>query len=465
MSLLLLDGSPATAIRREGLVRAAHHVIGDDTGVFHPLGVTFFWALYGWKFERARVVEHLEFLASHAFDYVRILGEVDWKGRSIEPSWPDYAAILRGFVDTAYDQYGLRTELTIVGGRQFDKYTGARRFVPAQLARQVTDALRGAEHKVLHYECANEWDRLDKVSMDDLVDMAEVVVAQTPNLVALSRPKGAREEAVTLDQWLAEDKAEPVSGYGAMKLATAEAGANSFTLHPRRSSHDHGWSHVRQAYDFKDFPGAVFNNEPEGPQSSVVSMDDPLQLVCCRLLGILCGGAGYVLHVGQGVLGIASPDYGRPANMWEVPNIDTIMRSVRAADPLLPLGVENWKVVNNGRSDHPLPLDPHEGFWEGGADDVAPAVNKNYAAIAGSEFVVMLTGCKSIQAVGPVPAGTAARACHVAAIDPLTHQTVVETDLAAGQSWSVPGRADTMAAYVVRGHVLGVRRALRGRYV
>jgi hypothetical protein len=455
-------------------VRHAHHVVGDDTGIFHPLGVTLFWALYGWKFERSRILEHFDFISSHGFDYVRILGEVDWTGRSIEPSWPDYPQVIRDCVDTAYDRYGLRTEITVVGGRQFDKDTGARRFDPPTLALRVAQALTGAEHKVMHYECANEWSRLDKVSMDDLFDMAQVLVAATPNIVALSDPGGEREHfaddpdddvEADADQ-LAEDKVEAFSGYDDMIAVTKAAGASGYVRHPRRSSHDAGWSHVRQGYDFKDFPGATWNNEPEGPQSSVVSMTSPLQLACCRLLGIMCGGAGYVLHVGQGVTGMPDPAHGRPANMWEVDNIDTIMRVVRRADALLPLGVENWQVVNNGRSTHPLPLDPHQGFWESGAADKAPAVNKNYAALAGSEFVVMLIGVKSRGVTGPVPAGTARRACHVEAFDPVTHAQVASADLAPGEAWSVPGRGDSMAAYVIRGHYLGVERHARvDRYV
>ena len=43
----------ATVPRRSGIVQANYHVLSDASGVFHPLGVTFFWALYGWKFELA----------------------------------------------------------------------------------------------------------------------------------------------------------------------------------------------------------------------------------------------------------------------------------------------------------------------------------------------------------------------------------------------------------------------------
>jgi len=452
--------------RRTGLVRANYKVVYDDTGIFHPLGLTFFWALYGWKHERARVLAHLKWIATKGFDYLRILGECDWRGRSWGPAeFPDYDQILHEYVAAAYD-HGLRTEVTIVGGRQFDADTGQRRFFPAQLAKRVSDVLRDQAHKVMHYECANEWNRLDKVTMDDLVRMGTVLSMSSPNLASLSCPSGEREHALRLHgetiqeddpefaQLEAEDKPQPYSGYEDMVAATKRAGCSGFTIHPRRSSHDHGWSHVRQGYDFKDFPGATWNNEPEGPQSSVQSMTDPLQLACCRLLGIICGGAGYVLHVGQGVTGLADPNHNRPNNMWEVDNIDAIMSAVRRCDDLLPEGVENWRCVNNGRGDHPLPLNDVTGFWESGAHDRAPAVNKNYAALSTQNtFVEIVTGVKSVDAVGPVPIGTARRKMEVEAFDPLTLQSVVGRvlTLEPGTTWYLNGRADTMAAYVIRG--------------
>jgi hypothetical protein len=431
MSLLLLSSSKgAAAVKRTGLVTANYHVVSDAGGPFHPLGLTFFWALYGWKYERSRIMAHLEWLAPKGFDYLRILGEVDWTDRSIEPNlWPDYTQVLTEFVDCAYDRFGLRTELTILGGRQYDKNTGDRRYVPVDVANQVATALEGRQDKIMHYECANEWDRLDKVTGPDLVAMAEEVERHNANLVTLSRPGD--------------------DGYAQLMEATGLAGASGYTLHPRRSDHDHGWSHVRQGYDFKDFDRCVWNNEPEGPQSSVDEMSNPLQLACCRLLGIMCGGAGYVLHVGQGVTGEADPDHDRPQDMWDVPNIDYIMAVVRQCDPLMPPGVENWHVANNGRSEHPLPLDGHSGFWEGSSP--GPAVNKNYAALSGDQFVVMLTGCKSAGETGPVPAGTAIKRCHVEAYDPVSLALVKAVDLEAGQSWDVPGRGDTMSAYVIRG--------------
>jgi hypothetical protein len=455
--VLLLDGTPATppgTIARTGIVRCERRVVRDDTGVFHPLGLTFFWALYGWKYEREKVLAHLKWLAPKKIDYLRILGEVDWTGRSIEPSWQDYAATLQGFVDAAYD-YGLRSEVTIVGGRQYDKDTGAQRFIPSELAAQVATALHGRESKVMHYECANEWNRLDKVGPQDLVDMARVLVAQTPNLVSLSTPQTSANASEA--DLLAEDKDSSLTGAAQMKALTKAAGANAFTIHPRRSSHDSGWSHVRQGYDFKDFDTSVWNNEGEGPQSSVVPMDNPLQLACCRLLGILCGGAGYVLHVGQGVTGEADLKHGRPEFMWQVPNIDHIMEVVRGVDILVPDGIENWQCVNNARDAHPLPLPPN-GFWEGSHG--VEGVNKNYAAINGADWRVIHTGVRSRQTTGLVHVGTAKQVCHVEAYDParaylgLEAAHVATAELTAGQRWELRGRADTMAAYLIVGRYL-----------
>ena len=93
------------------------------------------------------------------------------------------------------------------------------------------------------------------------------------------------------------------------------------------------------------------------------------------------------------------------------------------------------------------------GFWESGAHDRAPAVNKNYAAVSGDQFVEIVTGVKSVDAVGVVPIGTARRKMQVEAFDPLTLQPVVGRvlTLEPGTTWYLNGRADTMVVYVIRG--------------
>lgn len=409
---------------RKGLVRADGRCAVDDGGLFHPLGLTFFWGLYGWKFERDRVHEHLEWLKQYGFDYLRILGEVNWEGRSILPSWPDYENILREFVDTAYDQYGLRTELTLVGG----KYADHKGF-----EQKVKNALTGVESKIIHYEVCNEYGRLDKITPADLVDVGRYLRQNTPNLVALSHPDGSYSSMVNLGQM---------------------ADVNMYTVHTRRSNHDNKWSHVRQGYDLKEFPKITSNNESQGPQSSVAEDSNELRLAMARATGIVCSGAFYVLHVGQGVTGIENPDHGRPRNMWEVPNIDNIMKHVRRIDEALPQGIENWQVVNNGRSNHPLPLDPrvnhpNGGFWEGNGPG---SVNKNYATVSGHKFVQILNGVKNPSDEGITNCGTARWDSNIKVSDIRdfsTHTAIVGD----GLKLELEGRKDTMVGYILQGNI------------
>jgi hypothetical protein len=405
--------------KREGLVTYQGKAVKDFTGSFHPLGLTFFWALYGWKHERERIYQHLDWMKQFNFDYLRILGEVDWEGRSILPEWPDYQQVLAEFVDCAYDQYGLRTELTIIGG----KYRKG-------IENKVVEALKGRENKIAHYEVANEWERLDKISREDLIRVGSFLRSNTPNLVALSTPK---------------DKYDDMIQY------TRAAGVNMFTLHTRRSDHDVKWSHVRQGYDLKNFPFVISNNEPQGPQSSVKTLDNPMQLAMARATGIVCNGAFYVLHVGQGVTGLPSPNYGRPANMWEVPNIDNIMRHVRQVDSVLPEGIENWKCVNNGRDDHPMPLDPDlgEGFWEGDSDG---SVNKNFACINGDSFVEVLLGVNNENSSGITLVGNPIRDTTIVAHD-INDYSVAAGNVAKGGQLYLEGRKDKMKGYVVHGNL------------
>jgi hypothetical protein len=370
---------------------------------------------------RERVIAHLDWLKQFNYDYLRILCEVDWEGRSIDPNWPDYQQILSEYVDFAYDQYGLRSELTLVGGHYDSKYN---------LESKVAEAMLGRENKVAHYEVCNEWERLDKIPANEMVRMGKFLKSNTPNLVSLSTPS---------------------DDYDAIIELTKQAGANMYTPHLRRSDHDVKWSHVRQGYDMKNFPAIASNNEPQGPQSSVDTLDNPMQLAMARATGIVCAGSFYVLHVGQGVTGEADPNHGRPQNMWEVPNIDAIMHHVRAIDYLLPHDITNWKVVNNSRDDHPMPLPPEigKGFWEG---DSAGSVNKNFAAISGNRFVEVLLGVNNPSASGPTSVGKLKNSSHILAHN-ITDFSVTEINANASSEIHLTGRADKMAGYIVQGNL------------
>lgn len=419
-----LLGNQSTAyVARKGVVRSNRKVVYDDTGVFHPLGLTFFWALYGWKFERSRVVAHLDWIAkTFGPDYLRILCEVDWVGRSILLSWPDYTENLQGFVDYAYDRYGIRTQLTLVGGAHAD-HMG--------VARRVVDAMQGRAHKVMLYEMVNEWQRLDKATIGQLINMAQYVRTVTPNLVALSAPRPKTGESTT--------------GINEMILATMQAGANAYVVHPRRTDYDLYWDPVSQGYDMRLFPSATFDNEPQGLQSSVDAHTEPVHLVADRVTSVQCGAAGYCLHVGQGVTGIADPTHHRPQNMWEVPGIEEVMRLVREADAYLPLGVENWAVRNNFRNDHPFPVEVRH-FWPERGN--TQGIYKNYAAVNGADFALTITG---VRGPGFVFCGKALDRCDIQIIDLRTGTYRPPVLYTRGSYLYLSGREDSLQAYAIVG--------------
>jgi len=221
--------------------------------------------------------------------------------------------------------------------------------------------------------------------------------------------------------------------------ASVRAGATLMTAHIDRNSAEHGWRQVRQGWDFKDYPGVVDSNEPPGPNSSVATNNSPLELAMMRATGVLAGGAMYVLHVGDMVTGREDPARNRRPNIWQVEGIDAICRTVRGVDQWLPARIENWEKFNNFWNGHPLTTD---AFWGDGAVD--HGVNRNYAAIDGDRFVMVVNG------VLREVTFTARQACHVEAASPVTG-IVISTNLAAGQTWTLPGRDDTMAGFLVTG--------------
>lgn len=409
--------------RRRGVVGAVGKALQDDDGLFHPLGITLFWAMQGWKHDRDRFKENVRFIRQYQFDYVRMLCEVGWAEWPIDPTkpeWADHAQVLGEVIDFLYDENGLRVELTIIGkGTSTD---------PLTLTATVCDVINaGRQHKIMDVECCNEYDVGPGTPIDVMVPMAAMVRERTPNLVCLSSP-GDLE---------------------ALQDGARRAGCQAFSIHTDRAGGDFRWRQVRQGWDFKDIPFVVLSNEPPGPASSVDINDNPLQLAMMRAVGVMCGGAGYVLHVGAMVTGKADPARGRPANIWEVPNIDGIMRAVRDVDTLLPDDVENWRRANT-QWRPPLPVAPLQPdvHWPEGNH----GVNRAYSALSGDGRVIQMPAGVLRHVVLTASYGLR----DVTVYDPLTRTPVAGFEnliLQAGQSIDLPGREDTMAAYIVRGQL------------
>ena len=415
-------------VKRTGIVLAESRSVRDNQGLFHPLGLSLFWAMQGWKNEREHFKRNAEWAAAKKFDYLRILTEVGWTGREIDPTspqWSDWGTVLREVMDYCYNDLGLRLELTLIG-----KGTSTK---PIWLAQEVSNII-GEErsHQVIDIECANEYTVHGGPSIDQMKLMARELRARTPNIIALSSP----------------------GDWDALKAATLDVGIKGFAVHSDRGSGDYKWRQVRQVYDFKNAdPFVVFNNEPAGPGSSVSTNDSPLQLAMMRALGVIMGGAGFVLHTGTGVFGDGKghPTAGpRPANFDEIANIDAIVAALRGIDVLLPDGVENWKVQisrNTSSGSRVSPFTPHN-HWEGPSGD---GVNKAYSSIASDgRWIQMPTGVR-----GHVVLTASYPLRDVVVYDPLSLQPRegVKTSYGQGETLDLPGGGtDAMVAYIIQGH-------------
>ena len=414
--------SPVQA--RRGIVRAESRSFVDDDGAFYPLGGTLFWSLYGWKNDRDRLKQNLDYLKQHHYDYVRILGEVDWAGEAIDPAWPDYQQVLGEFLDYAYDTCGLRTELTLVGGSG-DPMAIAQKVVPVITA--------GRQHKILNLEVANEsYGR--PLTLAAMQAAGRYLRQNLPNLVALSSGEGLNSYAPGSTDW----RADYVSVY-----MPADA-ANLGTIHMDRGYGDFGWREVRQPWDWKDFPFPVSHNEPIGPRSSVAEETDPVRLAMLRAVGLINGVGAFILHNGAGVAGRVDPGHNRPANLWEVPGIDAVMDAVRGVDAWMPPRVGEGNHWNNAWTGNPWVAD---AFWSDGADH---GVNRNYTVSTSDGWVSTVAGVKD-RAVF-----TASRHSRVEVFDVLKGKTR-EVELPAGQSLTlVPDSLDSngYGAFIIVGHYL-----------
>jgi len=425
-AIVLQRSAQPGPFKRSGRVRAQGRCWVDDNGFFFPLGETLFWAPRGWKVENDRIRQNLKWLSDHRWDAIRILCSVAWQGNEIDPNWPDYQVVLAGLIDAAYDEYGLRVIPTVWGGGPWN---------PVAVTDKVVEVIKGREHKILYAEAVNE-------SFNNLGDDA-VVRDMSKRLMAT----GVLTASSCLNPPTDERFAQLASGC-----------SNAITVHLDRSGGDLDWRFVRQPWDLKAFPWPTSQNEPKGPGSSVSSTFSALQIAQSRAVGIICGAGAYVLHNGAGIFGQrhVHPGTGvlRTANLFEMDKIDAIMQAVRGIDAVIPTGVENWRKANDGwRPPLPEHALPATDFWE---DTDMQGVNKNYCAVDGPnrKFVCAPSGVRA-PVDGQVGGTFKARwACKVKAYDTLTQELKAEATLTPDQTFTLPGRTDSMCAYIVVGELI-----------
>jgi hypothetical protein len=375
-----------------------------------------FWAVWGYKNDRARLEEHLRWLSERGFDYIRVLAEVGndepddyWSDRASDPRWPDYDEVIAGLTDLAWDTYGLRIEWTIFGGTGFSPTEADR----VALVDRVLAMTAGREDAIMMIEISNEGYHTGFEGSEGL------------------------NELRTLTRYVADRTSIPVASTswhedlnGFCELYGSSA-ADLATMHFDRNirTEEGPWFPVRQPWgypldfpcDAAQLPPAVSNNEPIGPYSSVATEFDPLRLVMSMALTFVAGNAMYVYHTGPGITagGHAGVERGIPANIWDVPDVEATARGFQVMREVIPPGVASWERHNSAWEGYPFDANPDE--WV-----------RAYAATSGDELVVLPIGMRN-----PVTM-TARSAMELRAIAPLTGDVLMTYDLDAGESFVLP---------------------------
>lgn len=409
-------GGPSGA--RTGRVRLEGNSLVDDGGAFNALGATMMWAAWGYKFDRARLEENLAYLSQHGFHYIRALGVVGdyaeadyWDGREIDWHWDDYAEVIAGLTDLAYDTYGLRMEWTLIGDGQKNIPAEADRYalVDTFLAMSV-----GREEKIIHFELANEaWQNGFEGSegVAQLRALTQYMNDQTEILVAASAPAGVE----------CSDTLEIYAG-GVADIATIHFDRNIATV-------EGGWRPVRQPWEHAYCEGAPVgsNNEPIGPGASVNTEDDPVRLVAAAITTYVSNIPLYVFHTNAGVRG--------DSNLFEMPGADAF---VHLAD-IVPAGLASWSRKNAHWPDSPFVVYAGEGgqlvpdtMWVDLGAPESGAV-RAYGDTNGDEFFVFPIGILGTVTMAPRQNVT------FDVIDPMSGSVVQHLELGAGEQFQLSG--------------------------
>jgi hypothetical protein len=422
----------------KGVVRGEHAAFADARGPWLPLGATLFWAPWGYKYERARLERELALLSGGGVDYIRVLGQVgapdrpedSWSDRPIDPRWNDacggsaragcgsYDEVVAGLTDLAFDKYGLRVEWTVFGGTRFTPTPASRR----ALVDRLLAMSRGREHKIMHFEIANEFYHNGfegPEGLDELRALGRHMQDRTAILVALSAPRGS--DCAVMQRLHA-------GGVGDMV-------AEHFDRSDRGPAGE--WAPIIGPWKLQacgGLPPLRSSNEPIGPFSSVRAESDPLRLGMAAAVTYVSGVGAYVLHSGAGIRGGGRADrkLGRPANIGDVPGIAAILRALQSVRRRLPADVANWERFDATAANSLITVQP------------PGTVVAAYGAHRKDRFVVTPVGIKgrlTLRAVAAVD---------VEIIDPLTGDRRSGGPLSPGASLSLDG----LPAYLILGRII-----------
>jgi hypothetical protein len=409
-------GADAGPIGRRGRVRLEGHVLHDFGGPFPALGVTLFWALWGYHEDRPRLERNLRWIADHGFHYIRVLGVVGdpagadyWDGREADWRWPDYDAAIAGLTDLAWNEYGLRVEWTLIGDGQVaipdeaDRYSLVDRFLAMSIDR---------EQQIIQFEIANEaWQN----GFDGDPGNAQ--------LQALSRYMQGRTEILVSASAPAD---RSCAGIDYVYAAPGDVG-DVVTYHFDRDigQEEGNWRPVWQPWTIGECGRGwiASNNEPIGSGSSVATEGDPTRLAASALVTWVSGVPFYVFHSRAGVRG--------DLDVETMPGADAFANVVQ----MVPTDLAGWDRREGTESDAPFRFYAEDAggtlvegaYWMDVAEPPRSGVVRTYSALRGNDFVMA--------PIGIMGAATfeARRALEVDIHDPISGALLETRTLAAGE--------------------------------
>jgi hypothetical protein len=407
---------------RTGRVRASGRALRDNQGETFALGVTMMWAVWAYKNDRAWLERNLEYLSSNGFDYIRALGVISrnpaspgdyWYRLDMNSSIPDYDQVIAGITDLAYDKYGMRVEWTIFGGAADFNESQKQSLIDRFLSMS-----RGREHKIIHFEIANEYEGTGWRGDSSIRNWTRYLNDRTDILVAAS---AAYQETNDL---CAEFQALYAGGI-------ADIGTWHFDREVRLG--DGYWRPVRQPWEYPYCTGLPIigsNNEPLGPGASVNSDDDPMTNVSGAIVTYISGLPLHVFHSEAGVR----------ADRGDYTQYKTEVNSAfRAMKRYMPRNITNWSRQNHHWSGHPFNTLGEVGY----PTATGSGAVRNYGAVNGNEFVTFPMGIRDYVRL------QAKSEMSFCVIHPLTGKTLSKHYLRGGESVDLRG----LEAFFVRGRL------------
>ncbi|MDO8588390.1 MAG: hypothetical protein Q7T82_15285 [Armatimonadota bacterium] len=303
---------------RRGSVTVTGNCLQDDGGKFLGLGFSHMRALNRCRYDRLRYQNDLSDMASKGFNYQRILSMVDWDGLEIMPGWSDYDQQLKDAIDIAYDNYGIRTQITILADAQNSMPIESDRY--AHFDRILAD-LSGRQHKIIMIEVANEHWQNGVPDINTLRAYGAYLCARTSIPISLSSPADT-------------------SNSGIQNMYSGSC-ADIATVHFSRDSSELGWYNVRDCWRVYGLAGVppVSSNEPIGPGSSVNEENDPTRLGSSAAFAWIAKLPMYCYHGRFGTSGLT--DAGVDVKMSSTPGFGAFLNNINLLPPDVPCWTRN----------------------------------------------------------------------------------------------------------------------------